>query len=210
MGVRVPCGQLASTGLVVAHVRLPALWPESSRASFYQCFAACRQHDVALCAFVSTYGRSLAVCLRRGALWLASVACGVRGLGVGAQGCVVRVFWDAGVACVRTLCARVQSPKSEVEGLVWYSAGAVCPGLDEQANGGDSSVCSLAAGFLAAATHRIGRPGTNPEESTGPYLRKNSVLYILCGCVCADRSGAGTGHCSDCGAAGLPPHQPRA
>ncbi len=96
-------------------------------------------------------GSILAECDGGGVVRVASGACGIGGVGGGAQGCAEHVFWPANPDCLCAICGEVQSPKSKVQSLVWFSPVIVCVGLDEQGDAGDMAVCPAAAGLVAVA-----------------------------------------------------------
>ena len=83
----------------------------------------------------------------------ASVAGGVGGVGVGAQGCVERVVFHADAVGLCAACGRAESTiNTESQKSLCTAAGfgVFCAGPDGQEHGGDAAVCVVAAGLLAA------------------------------------------------------------
>ena len=160
LGVRLSRGQLASAGVALAHdgraaFRRARLGPSPDQR------AAAHGHDAAAVRGAKTDDR---FCLAQrgggGAVRLASAPCGIRGVGGGTEGRVVRIFLDADAAGLRAFCGTVQSPsafaklrrdkKPKVQSFLCGHAAGVRAGADGEADGGDAAVRAAAAGLLAA------------------------------------------------------------
>ena len=106
------CQQLASGDLAVAHAGLPALRREAGGTPPHQPALSRRQRGAAVRFAQAPDGRVLAQCLGGGALCPAPAACGIGGLGVGAQGCAERVLLHADAVGVCGVC-KGERPKAK-------------------------------------------------------------------------------------------------
>src|ERR1035437_420436 len=144
------CQQLASADVAVTHARRGIVWFRAVRAAFDERAFARRQHGAVVSVIETIDGRALAERLCGGTVWIASVACGIGGVGVGTQGRVERIVFHADAADVCAVRGVVQSPKSKVQSLLRTVAVAVRLRPVEQADAGDVAVRAVTAGLLAA------------------------------------------------------------
>src|SRR6478609_10528158 len=99
--------------MAFAHAGLPALRTKCRASSSDQRFVACSEHRFIVSTALSPDGYNLAEHLSRRILWAQSPACGVGRLDCRTKGRPGNILWSVDAAGVRSLCERVQSPKSK-------------------------------------------------------------------------------------------------
>ncbi len=152
--------QLASANVALAHTRLRDLRVEASWTPSHEPAAAHRQLRAGVSRPEPYDPRNLA---KRGCgsvICLASVACGIRGVGGRTEGCVERVFLAADTGGVHKVRRRVQgpNPRAKIQCLVRGGVAFFRAGFDEQAHARDLAWRFAAAGFLATGPNGISDP----------------------------------------------------
>src|SRR5437879_3753772 len=152
--------QLASVDVAVPHGGLPDVWVKALGPSFDQRAVPCRQYSSGFSGAPGADRRVVAELHSRSALWPASAARGIGGVGGRAQGRFERVLLAVDYVGVRKIRRRVRCSAFDVGcwmfGLLRAGAVVFCVGIDEQADGGDLAMCVAAAGLLAAQTTKCG------------------------------------------------------
>ena len=148
--------QLASAHVAIPHGRLPVLWAERGGTSFDKRAAPFGELSVAAAAPAPDDGGALAQRAGGGLVRAASVAGAIGGLGRGAQGRAVRLFWDARRRGVRPLHGDGEKSGFKVQSFLRGRAALFHPRADGQADVGHAAVRSPVAGLLAVAAPGAG------------------------------------------------------
>ena len=169
-----PGGPLGSIDHDFPYAGLPVLRAPAMGTSFNQCITASDDCDIAIPGAPADDGGALAQRLRGGGVCHSSAAGGIRGMGVGTQGCLERAVLHADDCSLRALHpqAAVASPLSD-------DVIAICAGIAVQGHAGDTTVCTVASGLLAAGPF----PGFPAPDS-----RKSAFFCTLRGGGCGPDS----------------------
>jgi len=147
LGVWISCRQLASVDLAFAHAGLPTLRSETGRTSPHERPVACRQHGPSFFMVELNDRGHVAQCLCGRAICLASLTCGIRGLGRGTQRRPERMLLDGHAALVWSLCSSAKRlPLSR-------HPDSLHPRADVKTHSGDPTLRAALAGFLAIETN---------------------------------------------------------
>src|ERR1043166_1437942 len=160
MGVHArPFSELAPDHVAFSHVGLPALWVESWRAPHHQCAASYHNRDSPLPSPAPDDRRSVAQRFCGVNFCDSSVTGGVGRLGGGTKGCSER-------ALLRALYWRLRSIRAgSVARPLWPCSGALCLGLDVQADASDVAFCSPVTRLLAAKSNSRAPRSTEQQSS---------------------------------------------
>ena len=104
--------QLASADVAVVDAGCEIVWPRTRRAALHKPVVSRRQHGPAFSVVLASDWGDLAERLRGRAVRFASVACRIRGVDFGAQGCLEHVFRVAGALDYARYAQQVRSQKS--------------------------------------------------------------------------------------------------
>ncbi len=150
-------GVLASVNLAVLDARRGIIWQRAVRSALHKSFVSSGQHGFGFSAAPTPDSGKLAERVCGGAVCLASVARGIRGVDFGAQRRFKHVLRNAVTGGLCVLCARNREQGAGGENIqhpvVLLVGGFLfCTGPDEQADAGDAAVGDVAAGLVAVET----------------------------------------------------------
>ncbi len=185
-----PCLELASADVDLAHARLPGVRSLARRASSHECRAACRVGLPASAGPAAIDGANLAECLRGRRLRIPSAAGRVGGLGGRAQRPPERAVVLPDSGRLYRLCAKAVSL------AVPGRDGVICLGIAGQADAGYGSAGVAAAGLLAATTKIDAGSGLHRMRA-GAAGTTGIADKIACGETALGRDRSCLGKCHD-------------
>src|SRR5437879_779232 len=108
-------GQLAAVDQPVAYAGLRVVWIARRGASFGEHLDSLRQCHVAFSGVAWNDGRRVEKCFCGDAVCVASVACGIGGVGVGEEGCAEYTIFHAYAVGVCALCGTQETGGGQEE-----------------------------------------------------------------------------------------------